>query len=148
MNIKQETLKHIEQVQTYLTQMIVELNGRAFEHDSSKLESPEVEIFETYTPKLKDTTYGGAEYNRYLKEMKPALNHHYANNRHHPEHFKNGINDMTLVDLMEMLADWKAATLRHADGDMTQSFIHNKKRFKISDQLLRILSNTVDEFLS
>lgn len=27
------------------------------------------------------------EYNEFLKEMNVALQHHYANYRHHPEHF-------------------------------------------------------------
>jgi hypothetical protein len=89
--------------------MINELSKRAVNHDKSKLESPEKEIFEEYTPKLKGTTYGSEEYKEFLKEMKPALDHHYANNRHHPEHFKNGVNDMNLFDLLEMAADWLAA---------------------------------------
>jgi hypothetical protein len=37
--------------------------------------------------------------------MAPALKHHYENNRHHPEHFKNNIDDMNLIDLIEMLCD-------------------------------------------
>ena len=49
-------------------------------------------------------------------KFKPAIDHHYANNRHHPEHWPNGINDMTLMDLIEMLADWKAATARNKNG--------------------------------
>ena len=148
MDVKQETKKHIEQVQTYLTTFIAEINGRAFNHDQSKLLPPEVTIFEEYTPKLKDTTYGSDEYNKYLSEMKVALDHHYKVNLHHPEHYKDGINDMTLVDIIEMLADWTAATKRHADGDIHKSIIHNKKRFNISPQLIKILQNTVDEFLS
>jgi len=44
--------------------------------------------------------------------MKPALEHHYALYRHHPEHFQNGIDDMNLIDLVEMFADWKASSER------------------------------------
>jgi hypothetical protein len=44
-----------------------------------------------------------------------------------------------------MVADWKAASLRHADGDFAQSLEHNRKRFEISDQLFEILVNTVRE---
>jgi Family of unknown function (DUF5662) len=53
--------------------------------------------------------------------MKPALGHHYAANRHYLEHFANGVNDVTLVDLVEMLADWKAATERSDTGDLRKS---------------------------
>jgi len=45
--------------------------------------------------------------------MKPAIEHHYKNNRHHPEHFNNGIDEMNLVDLIELLCDWKAASERN-----------------------------------
>jgi hypothetical protein len=36
---------------------------------------------------------------------------------------------MDLVQVIEMLADWKAATLRHADGSLTRSIIQNADRF-------------------
>lgn len=42
-----------------------------------------------------------------------------------------------------MFIDWKAATERHADGDIIKSIEINKNRFKISDQLIKILLNTV-----
>lgn len=74
--------------------------------------------------------------------MKPALDHHYATYRHHPEHFQNGINDMNLIDIVEMLADWKAASERQKDGNLLLSIEKNAKRFNIDDQLKQILINT------
>ena len=56
MNTEFETMKHIEQVQQLLLDMIHELSLRAQNHDRSKLEDPEKGIFEVYTPKLKKTT--------------------------------------------------------------------------------------------
>lgn len=53
---------------------------------------------------------------------------------------------MTLVDLIEMLADWKAATERHEDGDLARSLVIQQERFGISDQLARILENTAVHF--
>lgn len=47
---------------------------------------------------------------------------------------------------MRMLCDWKAATERHNDGSIARSLAHNKDRFKIEPQLLRILENTVEHF--
>lgn len=141
-----ETLQHINQVRKLLDVIIVELLRRAEEHDKTKLEAPELPIFVEYTPKLVNSTFGGEEYQRFLEEMTPALDHHYAHNRHHPEHFPNGINDMNLVDLLELLCDWKAATLRHADGDINKSIEFSAKRFGISDQLAQILRNTVELF--
>ncbi|MFW6242670.1 MAG: DUF5662 family protein [bacterium] len=139
----QDTLKHIETINILLEKIIVELNNRCINHDKSKLQSPEKEAFDIYTPKLKDVTYGSDKYKQYLAELDIALKHHYSHNRHHPEHFENGINGMTLIDIIEMLADWKAATLRHNDGSIIKSLEINKKRFNLSDDLYIIMLNTV-----
>ena len=95
-----DTIKHIRNVQYFLNLIVRELIERSRTHDQSKLESPEKEVFDKYTPLLKDSTYGSDEYWQFLKEMKPALGHHYKVNSHHPEHFTNGIIGMTLMDLM------------------------------------------------
>ena len=137
-----ETQKHIEAVRRYIRFMIDKIDMRGVKHDASKLESPEVEIFAEYTPKLNNTTFGSDEYYQNLAEMKPALDHHYVSNRHHPEHFVNGINDMTLVDILEMFCDWKASTLRHNDGNLLKSIETNAERFNMDGQLRQILINT------
>lgn len=170
-----KTLEHIEIVRKQIQKICEELYYRGRVHDSSKLERPEREIFDEYTPKLRDTTYGSEEYKHFLSEMKPALDHHYAVNRHHPEHFKkwvcNGcfeeftkepdrchvcgysqfqeevdISRMNLVDIVEMFCDWKAATLRHTDGDLQNSITINQKRFHICNMLTSIFRNSVELF--
>lgn len=137
--------QHIRQVQGLLNVIISELDKRASLHDLSKLQSPEKETFDKFTPKLRGLTYGTDEYKDMLKQMGPALEHHYKVNSHHPEHYENGINGMTLMDVIEMVADWKAASLRHADGDFHKSLYINKERFGISDQLFEIILHTVGE---
>lgn len=141
-----ETLEHIHKVREYLYFIVDELKKRGLEHDRLKMESPEVEIFTEYTPKLANTTYLSEEYNNSLKEMNKALKHHYENYRHHPEHFTNGINDMNLIDIVEMICDWKAASLRHNDGDIKKSIEINAERFGYGEQLKTILLNTVELF--
>jgi len=94
---------------------------------------------------LKNLTYGSEEYKAALEGLGPALSHHYANNRHHPEHFENGVNDMTLLDVIEMFIDWKAACLKHNDGNLRKSIDINAKRFSIDSQLTQIFKNTVAE---
>jgi hypothetical protein len=128
-----------------LTQVTDELTQRGKDHDASKLVDPELETFNEYTPKLKNSTYGSDEYKGFLKGMGDGLKHHYENNRHHPEHSSDGIAGMNLIDLMEMLADWKAATERHNDGDLRRSLVLQQERFGISEQLARILTNTADD---
>lgn len=70
-----------------------------------------------------------------LAEGKPTIAHHYAANDHHPEHWPNGVNDMSLLSILEMLCDWKAASERTKQGSIQQSLPINKERFGISDQL-------------
>jgi hypothetical protein len=142
-----DTLSHIKRTGSLLHKMILELLARIDNHDSSKLRIPEKAIFDEFTPKLKDSTYGSEEYNNFLKEMKKALDNHYANNSHHPEFYKNGINGMDLIDLLEMICDWKAASERHTDGNIYDSIKINKKRFNISDQLEQIFVNTLKRYL-
>ena len=141
-----ETQKHIELVRKFIRIFTDRLTTRGVDHDKLKLKSPEVEIFTEFTPKLADSTYGSDEYNEFLTQMKPALEHHYANYRHHPEHFVDGVNDMNLIDLVEMICDWKASTLRHNDGNLLKSIEINAKRFNMSEQLTQILLNTAKLF--
>jgi hypothetical protein len=138
------TYEHIRIVQNLLAKVTRDLLDRQIRHDSSKLESPEVEIFEEFTPKLAKSTYGSDEYKDFLKEMKIALDHHYAVNDHHPEYWANGIKDMNLVCLTELIIDWMAAVQRHENGDIMKSIDMNQQRFGYSDELKQILKNTVN----
>lgn len=138
-----ETFKHKQKVNILLNMIIQELSERAIAHDDTKLEDCEVDVFAEYTPKLANCTFGSDEYKEYLKQMKPALDHHYANNSHHPEYYANGISGMHLVDLIEMICDWKASSMRHKDGNIRKSLEHNKQRFNIDEQLTTILRNTI-----
>lgn len=139
---REDTIAHIQNVKNFLTNICIRLDARATYHDQSKLSDFEKDVFDAYTPKLKNSTYGSDEYKEFLKEMKVALDHHYENNRHHPEHFENGILGMNLIDIVEMFCDWKAATMRHADGDLIKSIELNKKRFGYSDDIEQIFKNT------
>lgn len=142
---QEDTEQHINRVQELLGMCVGSLQTRAFIHDESKLMEPEKSVFDEMTPKLKDSTYGSDEYKGFLASMKPALDHHYAKNPHHPEHYPNGVDGMSLLDVLEMLCDWKAAGERHANGSIARSLEINKGRFQISDQLQSILANTAHE---
>lgn len=140
-----DTEQHIETVQRFLGEVFAKLVHRQAIHDTSKLNEPEKPMYDEFTPRLRELVYGSDEYKECLTAMGPALAHHYANNTHHPEHYPNGINGMSLLDLIEMLADWKAAGMRHATGGMEKSLEINRVRFGISDQLFEIIQNTVKE---
>jgi hypothetical protein len=142
-----DTLRHSLRVAELMGEPIKELLDRSIRHDLSKTREPERAIYDTFVPPLRAATYGSAEYLTLVDAMGEGLRHHYAHNRHHPEHFANGINDMTLVDLLEMLADWKAATERTSpQGDLATSMTINRDRFAIAPQLMDILVNTARHF--
>lgn len=141
-----ETLKHVNEVSGNLSLMVAELVHRARVHDASKFEEPERSVFAANTPKLAKTEYGTPEYTELLKEVQVAIDHHYAKNTHHPEHWNNGIDDMDLLDLVEMLCDWIAATKRNKNGNVHKSIDHNKERFGMSDQLYKIFQNTANRY--
>lgn len=138
-----ETMRHILTVRALLMECVRDLTVRAAVHDESKLGAPEVDTFTKWTPILAGLTYGSDEYKAALAEMKPALDNHYAKNAHHPEHHQGGILGMNLLDLLEMVIDWKAATLRHKDGDLRKSLEINAKRHGIPEPLRQILENTI-----
>lgn len=140
---KADTLEHIKLVSKLLSYCATELLSRGMTHDESKLKSPEKEGFDKYTPMLKELTYGSEEYRQAAKNLGVSIKHHYENNSHHPEHYADGINGMSLFDLVEMVVDWFAATKRHNDGDIFKSLEINKERFNIDSQLHAILLNTI-----
>lgn len=139
-----ETMRHIEMVRNMIQVAILEMMHRAERHDQSKMQQPEVSLFTEFTPLLRHVTYGSPEYVGFLGQMKPSLTHHYSKNSHHPEHYPEGVSGMNLFDVLEMLIDWKASGLRHANGSIAHSLDINEKRFGIEPQLMKILRNTVD----
>ncbi|MFB6372283.1 MAG: DUF5662 family protein [Bradymonadaceae bacterium] len=140
-----DTIEHIRKVRSLLLEIDRELVRRALEHDQTKLEEPEKPIYDEFTPKLEDTEYDSEEYEQYLEQMGEALEHHYDEYRHHPEHFENGIEDMHLLDLLEMIVDWTAAVERHDDdNDIYDSIEANSGRFGYGSEVKQIFENTAD----
>lgn len=74
-------------MQDRIDQVCNNLTVRAVRHDLSKLAEPEKSGFDVLTVKLAQLTYGSDEYKAALEEGKPTIEHHYAHNTHHPEHW-------------------------------------------------------------
>jgi hypothetical protein len=141
-----DTQKHIDLVNENGRKFCDKFLKRLTRHDASKLEEPERKYFDKGTPQLKNSTYGDKSYDDAKDRIKPGLEHHYASNDHHPEHFgEQGISGMNLYQLLEMWIDWTAAVKRHADGNIFNSLMYNRDRFHIDDQLFSILMNTATE---
>lgn len=148
-----ETQEHIDRVWFFIGKVIDNLERRQQLHDQSKLIEPELSAFDIATPKLANLEYGSEEYKQSLKDLGPALEHHFEHNDHHPEHYENGIRGMSLMAVIEMLCDWRAAServkQRTDDPDKVSTFAeglkYNQERFGYSDELADILANTVKE---
>jgi Family of unknown function (DUF5662) len=141
-----DTTVHINRVRFLLGQCVIQLLERGTRHDASKLEQPEKAIFDAVGNRLAAVTYAGEEYQQSLLDLKLALEHHYLHNTHHPEHYPNGIDGMSLLDLVEMLMDWKAASERHPEGmNIARSIEVSSQRFSVDGQLKQILLNTAKE---
>lgn len=146
-DVMRETIRHVQRVGALMMQVCCELQFRAVEHDDSKFSAEEFDVFARETPTLRGMTYGSPQYKAAIDRLGPALRHHYERNDHHPEHFPlRGILCMDLVQLIEMLADWKAATERHADGSLAKSIAGNAKRFGYGDDMIYLLAKTALRF--
>lgn len=135
-----DILIHMHKVIKNLNDIINILIYRSLTHDQTKLSPEEKSSFDKYTPMLRGVIYGSEEYKQVLADLGAALQHHYANNSHHPEHYPNGINGMSLMDIIEMFCDWKAAST-----DFQHSLDINFRRFEIDEQLQLIFENTKKE---
>lgn len=137
---------HIRRVGKYLSIASNNLLRRRKHHDESSLQEPEKSLYDKWRPTLSALVYNSPDYMDALAQMGPALQHHYASNRHHPEHYENGIDGMSLFDLLEMLIDWQAAIDRNGTGEsVLGNFEATCERFSISPQLASILVNTAVE---
>ncbi len=107
--------EHIDRVRRCLAQMAsvtqhgVELNDRGRIHDASKF-GPVERIPYIWLTEFHRCRNNGEPftYPEGMDELvRAAINHHMTTNRHHPE-FHADPNDMTEVDLIEMVCDWTA----------------------------------------
>jgi len=139
-----DILIHIDEVRENLEEMIHDLRLRGIKHDRSKLQEPEFSIFVSTRPKFKKVNYGTKEYEEVSKEAYEAVRHHYDHNRHHVKHHVEGIYDMNLLDMLEMLADWKAAARRSPDLSFKDSLPRAFKKYGFDETLQCIFMNTLE----
>lgn len=141
-NHEWETWKHKFWVMRYIGGFGLKLLWRGITHDWSKFKPSEAVGFQRILDVLEQHEYGSEEYQQALSTGCVRL--HYQRNRHHPEHYKDGISSMTLLDIVEMLCDWRAAVRRGKNGDLRKSMWKNRSRFGVCS-LWDILDNDANE---
>lgn len=148
MTYEEKTNLHIERVAGLLNYAAYEMYERAANHDKSKFEAPERQIFAQADLRFGYPEYGSPEHGKFMEFIEPATKSHYEKNRHHPEHFSNGIDGMNLFDVVEMVMDWIAASERTGSAHNVIKFLPRaKERFGISDQLYSVIENTIRQMI-
>jgi hypothetical protein len=151
-HFESETRKHQQEVAKLLMRFSALLLHRAVHHDESKLKEPERSVFAKFSPLLRSVEYGSDEYKSIVSMIRPAVDHHNAHNKHHPEYndinglstqtLNDPIRSMDLIDIVEMLCDWIASVKRNPGGSIGKSIDIGEKRFKMDGQLSQLLRNT------
>jgi hypothetical protein len=139
------TTAHIARVGEILGEFRMLLASRAIHHDRSKFEPIEagpLQEMQDLIDREGPAPYGSEEYSRRTALLAPMLKHHYARNPHHPEHYQNGIAGMSLIDVVEMICDWKAASERGRESAI--NLTHSIEKYQIDPMLAQILRNTCD----
>lgn len=139
-----DIIRHASEVHENLSQVSNDLERRGIAHDRSKLEAIEFDGFVKTRSRFEKVNYGSEEYRECAKAIQPSIDHHYQNNRHHAKHFENGFADMNLLDILEMIADWKAASRRSPDLLFEDSLSRAFDMYKIPKNMQRHIILTLD----
>ena len=138
-------IKHKLWVFWYLSKACSAILKRGIIHDNSKCGKVEEPYFRKFQPLLAQCSYGSDEYKGHLHALTKTLKNHYGCNPHHPEHHKDGIHGMSMIDKIEMLCDWAASTKRHKDGSLERSIEQNAERFDYDEVFKQSLFTTARE---
>lgn len=119
-----DTLAHINRVGQLLDLCMRELAKRAAVHDASKLEEPEKSAFDRLKAlSLSGMAYGSEEYRACLRAEKPAIQHHYAANSHHPEFYQQ-VETTPIGAMLRAASDECESTAKGAIGTAGQGEIN------------------------
>lgn len=143
---RQDTLRHIQAVQTNMDEMIALLRARSNKHDLSKLQEPEMTGYAGLHADMRGVSYGTPEYAAVIERYRSTVEHHYNHNDHHPQHHAAGVAGMSMLMLLEMLADWKAAAeQRDTGGSLSRSLDHYEQQPACDRTIARLLRQTAEE---
>jgi len=144
MEVLTDTLRHMSEVAEKLAEIRADLELRGISHDRSKLTEIEFDAFVLSRPKFKKANYGSKEYDECVEMIRPAVDHHHSTNRHHTSFHKEGFADMNLLDILEMLADWVAASRRSPNLTFKESLPTAFKRYSIPKNMQRHIMLTLE----
>jgi hypothetical protein len=145
-----DTVAHIERVQTLIQTAINNLSRRAVNHDLSKLEEPEKSAFDRLKAlSLSGMAYGSEEYRSCLRAEKPAIDHHYKANSHHPEFYPkqdSGILGAMLRSTADAQEEQARAAINGPDREAATALLDVSKRIRNSADELESSVNGMSLF--
>lgn len=118
-------------------ELALDLLKRACIHDNSKLEEEELLALSRIIND-KDCLTNSKEQLSEFKKNAIAL--HWKNNRHHPEFFSD-INNMTELDILEMICDWYARSMQYNTNFLEFVYDRQKNRFHFPEQMFKVIEN-------
>lgn len=133
-------LNHSNKVSYLLRKIAFEIELRANSHDTSKLEIDEFIGFcqLDLNRNHQKEEYGSKSYEDGIKNITVKL--HQSRNTHHPEYYPNGVKDMSLIDIIEMLCDWEVARQqRDTQENIDKTWDMRQSKFKLLDEEVRFL---------
>jgi hypothetical protein len=134
---------HIREVQSEMANVTSAFVKRMARHDQSKYSTQESALIQQKAI-LDSLPYNTPEYHESLTQIKSAVQAHYEVNSHHPEHYPNGVTGMSLLDMLEMISDWRVAAEMNG-SELMESFDKCVGRFHISPDIRQVLLNTYVE---
>ena len=141
-------LAHCQRVRASLVGFANAMIMRAVTHDESKWQDDEFAGFVHINQIAREHEYGSPEYMASIRET-GAVALHYSRNSHHPEHYPNGVDDMTLLDIIEMVADWKAASETYGRTSLEDALVTHAERFGLKDKhlyLVRLIIEALEQW--
>jgi hypothetical protein len=133
-------IRHRDFVRKNTQTLVNKLQERALLHDISKLQDKEFDGFVELDVERENWELGSKEYENISKTNKAIALHH-SRNAHHPEYHKE-LEDMSLLDLVEMVIDWKSAAETYSN-DSQKSLEYGLSKHKWSEKhewLIRLIA--------
>ena len=138
-------LRHTKLMASHLERLADALKQRAITHDASRFVEDEFSGFVQINRVARTCEYGSPEYKASLEV--DAVSLHYSRNSHHPEHFDNGVDGMSLIDFIEMVADWKTTSEIYGQTLLKDALEIQAERFGLQEKHLYLIGLILDELL-
>ena len=112
-------------------ELATQLLRRGCDHDNSKIEPEE---FKRLSQILKSRKCFTDAKESLSETERNAIKYHWEHNRHHPEYFENPSEEMTELDIIEMVCDWFARSLQYDTEFIPFVIERQANRFRFSDK--------------